>query len=170
MPCSCMNLGKLCCDVSSETFPNFPNIDKLVTLNFHHLRLINFIESINKIHQIKNSRIFWTNNICLLLYSWLHSNEILNVSFSLLTSIGTNILALISRQTSFTYSIDNGFKLLLGRVNFITVLKHSLYVSLTLIVLTTNKVSIIQRASFGGVDSQALLTSDNYGNDILDLV
>ena len=54
-------------------------------------------------------------------------------------------------------------------MNFITVLNHSLYVSLILIALTTDIVSIIQQASFGGVDSQALLTSDNYGNDVLDL-
>ena len=53
-------------------------------------------------------------------------------------------------------------------MNFITVLNHSLYVSLILIALTTDIVSIIQQASFGGVDSQALLTSDNYGN-VLDL-
>ena len=68
-------------------------------------------------------------------------------------------LALILRYKSFAYSIDNGFKLLLGRVNFITVLNHSLYISLTLIAPMTDIVSIIQRASFGGVDSQALLTS-----------
>ena len=64
-------------------------------------------------------------------------------------------LAVIPRYTSFTYSNDNGFKLLLGRVNFVTVLNHSLYVSLTLIALITDIVSIIQRASSGGLDSQA---------------
>ena len=60
-PCNCMNLGKLCCDVSSEILHNFPNIDKLIALNFHHLLLINFIEGINKDHQNKNIRIFWKN-------------------------------------------------------------------------------------------------------------
>ena len=65
-------------------------------------------------------------------------------------------LALIPRYTSFTYCTGNGFKLLLGRVNFITVLNHSL---ITLIALTTDIVSIIQRVSFGDVDSQVLLTT-----------
>ena len=55
-------------------------------------------------------------------------------------------------------------------MNFVTVLNNSLHVSLTLVVLTTLIVSIIQRASFGSVDSQALLTSDNCENDILDFV
>ena len=36
-------------------------------------------------------------------------------------------LALIPLYASFTYSIDNGFKLSLGSVNVITVLHHSLY-------------------------------------------
>ena len=36
-------------------------------------------------------------------------------------------LALIPLYTSFTYSIDNGFKLTLGSVNVITVLNYSLY-------------------------------------------
>ena len=36
-------------------------------------------------------------------------------------------LALIPLYTSFTYSIDNGFKLPPGSVNVITVLNHSLY-------------------------------------------
>ena len=52
-------------------------------------------------------------------------------------------LGLISRCTSFTYSIDNEIKLQLGRVNFITVLNHSLNVSLTLIALMTDTVSIV---------------------------
>ena len=50
----------------------------------------------------------------------------------------------IPRYTLFTYSIDNGFKLLPGRVNFIIVLYHSLYV--TLIAFMTDIVSIIQQA------------------------
>ena len=53
-------------------------------------------------------------------------------------------------------------------MNFITVLNHSFYVSLILIALTTDVVSIFQRASYGVLDSQALLILDNYGNDILD--
>ena len=32
----------------------------------------------------------------------------------------------------------------------------------------TDIVSIIQRALFGSVDSQVLLTSDNYGYEVLD--
>ena len=36
-------------------------------------------------------------------------------------------LALIPLYTSFTYSIDNGFKIPLGNVNVITVSNHSLY-------------------------------------------
>ena len=63
----------------------------------------------------------------------------------------------IPRYTLFTYSIDNDFKLLPGRVNFVIVLYHSLYVTLT--ALTTDIVSIIQQASFGGVESQDLLIS-----------
>ena len=63
----------------------------------------------------------------------------------------------IPRYKLFTYSINNDFKLLPGRVNFVIVLYHSLYVTLT--ALTTDIVSIIQQASFGGVDSQDLLTS-----------
>ena len=46
---------ELCCDVSSEIFYNFPNIDRLSTLNFHHLLLIDFIKSISKDHQSKNT-------------------------------------------------------------------------------------------------------------------
>ena len=34
---------------------------------------------------------------------------------------------LIPRYISLTYAIDNGFKLLLARVSFMTVLNHSLY-------------------------------------------
>ena len=74
-----------------------------------------------------------------------------------LLSLG-KFLALIPRYILLTYSIDNEFKLLLVTVNFITVLNHSLYVSLTLIA-SHAIVSIIQRALFGAVDSQALLTS-----------
>ena len=68
------------------------------------------------------------------------------------------LLALIPRYVSFIYSIDNGFKILLRRVNFITALNQSLYVFLTLIAFMTGIVSIIQRISLGGVDSQPLLT------------
>ena len=56
-----MNLGKLCCNVSSEILYNSPNINKLVALNFHHLLVINFIKGINRDNQNKNIRIFWTN-------------------------------------------------------------------------------------------------------------
>ena len=42
-------------------------------------------------------------------------------------------------------------------MNFIIVLYHPLYV--TLIAFMTDIVSIIQQASFGGVDSQDLVTS-----------
>ena len=68
-------------------------------------------------------------------------------------------LALILRYISFIYSVDNGFNLALGIVNFMTVLNHFLYVSLTLIALMTDMVFIIQQAYFSAVDSQALLTS-----------
>ena len=91
----------------------------------------------------------------------------IHVSDCLLSS-QEQFFVLIPRYTSFTYSTDNGFKLLLRRVNFITVLDYSLYVSLTLIILTTDIASIIQRALFGSVDSQVLLTSDNYGYEVLD--
>ena len=30
-PCNCMNLVKLCCNVISEIFYNYPNIDKFIT-------------------------------------------------------------------------------------------------------------------------------------------
>ena len=72
-------------------------------------------------------------------------------------SFSEQFLALIPRYTSFTYFTDNGFKPLLGRVNFIIILYHSLYV--TLIPLMTDIASNIQQASFRGVDWQALLTS-----------
>ena len=39
-------------------------------------------------------------------------------------------LALVCLYTSFTYSIDNGFKLPLGSVKVITILNHSLYVKI----------------------------------------
>ena len=109
MPCSCMNLGKLCCEVSSETFFNFLNIHTLSALNFHHLLLINLIKSIRQDHPNKEIRIFWTNYyICLLPFnvwkiilvsssSWLHSKafltllEILSISFLLLTRIGNGL-------------------------------------------------------------------------------
>ena len=68
-------------------------------------------------------------------------------------------LSLIPRYKSFTYSTDNDFKLLIGRVNFVTVLSHCFYVSLTLVALMTDIVSIIRRALIGCFDSQALLTS-----------
>ena len=55
-----------------------------------------------------------------------------------------------------THTIDNGFILLLSTVNLITVLNHSLYVSLSLIALMTAIVSIIQWAKFGSVDSEDL--------------
>ena len=69
------------------------------------------------------------------------------------------VSALIPRCTSLTYSVDNGFNLLLGRVIFMTVLNPYLYVSLTVIALMTDIASIIQRVYFRGVDSKALLTS-----------
>ena len=75
-------------------------------------------------------------------------------------------LPLISRYTSFTYPIDNGFKLPLDRMNFITVLNHCFHVSFDLIALTTDTVFVIQRVSFEAADSQAWLTSNNYRNDI----
>ena len=62
-----MSLGKNCCNVSSEIFYNFPNIDTLSAVNFQNLLLINFIKSISKDDQNKNTRIFWTNYcICFL--------------------------------------------------------------------------------------------------------
>ena len=63
-------------------------------------------------------------------------------------------LAPIPRYIWFTYSINNDFKLILGRVNFITSLNHYLHVSLTLIALMTNKAFIIQRTSFRGFVNQ----------------
>ena len=41
---------------------------------------------------------------------------------------------------------------------------------LTLITVTTDIAFIIQLVSFGDVDSQALLTSNNYRNNVLDFV
>ena len=75
-----------------------------------------------------------------------------------LLSSREQFLALIPWYISSTYTA-NGFKILLGRVNFMSVLSLPLYVSLTLIAVMTDIVSIIQRASFGGVDSQVLVTS-----------
>ena len=186
-----MNLGKLCCDVNTDKFLNFPNIDKLVSLSFHHPLLFNFITTLSKDHQKNNMRIFWTTfcichllqcienhssigffavavkilcdntsspqrqvtnklkRCCLFLILWENANYSLMDSVFCFrickctlvsdcpTSTLEQFLALIPRYTPLTYSIDNGFKLLLGRVNFVTVLNHSLYVSLTLIALMT---------------------------------
>ena len=99
-----MNLGKLCCDVIWEIFYNFPNI-YTPSLNFHHLHLINFSNSISKDQQNMNVGTFKQTNtsvfccnawkiILILSSSWLHSKtfvtllEILNISFSLLASVG----------------------------------------------------------------------------------
>ena len=78
-------------------------------------------------------------------------------------------LALIPRYTSFTFCIDNGFKLLLGRVNFITVLNHSLYISLALVALITEIVS--SRLHLGVlIHKPCLHQLDNYGNGVLEFV
>ena len=104
MPCSCMNLGKLCCEVSSETFCNFLNIDTLSALNCHHLLLINLIKSISKTIKTTTSVsfeqtttfVFYCNAWKIILasaFSWLYSKtfvtliRILNISFLLLTRI-----------------------------------------------------------------------------------
>ena len=70
------------------------------------------------------------------------------VSNCTLSSLG-QFLILLHRYTFFTYSIDGAFKLRLHRVNFVTVLNHSLYVSLILIALTTDVISTIQRLHLG---------------------
>ena len=80
-----------------------------------------------------------------------------------------HFLALIPQYKSFTYTVDNDFKLLIGRVNFMTVLSHSLYFSLNLIALMTDTVSIIQRPDLS-VLIHKLHQTDNYGNNILDFV
>ena len=79
-----------------------------------------------------------------------------------------HFFALIPRHTSFSYSINNGFKLILGRVNFVIVLNHDLYISLTLIALMTDVV--LSSGLYLGVLIQKLCLHllDNYGNDVLD--
>ena len=86
-------------------------------------------------------------------------NFAIALAFQIFILISRAALSTVPLYTSFTYSIDQGFKLLLGRVSFVTVLKHSLYVSLTLTALMTDIVSIMQWVSFRCVDSQGLLTS-----------
>ena len=63
----------------------------------------------------------------------------------------------IPRYISFTHCVNNGYNLILGRVNFITVLNHSLYISFALKAVMNDVVFITKRAYFMGVvDSQAL--------------
>ena len=82
-----------------------------------------------------------------------------NVKLCKCTRFSDCPLSSLEQFLALQNSADNGFKLLLVRVNFLTVLHHSLYVYLILVALMNDTVSIIHWTYFRVVDSQALLTS-----------
>ena len=88
--------------------------------------------------------------------------KLTHVSDCLLLSL-EQLLALIPRYISFIYCIDNGFKILLRRVNFIIALNQSLYVFLILIAFMTGIVSIIQRVSLGVLIHNPYLRKWSFG-------